>query len=533
MKAPTSSRVEAQRLSALQDYAVLDTAAEPSFDALTRLAAEILEVPIALISLVDVDRQWFKSRYGLDAPQTSREVSFCGHVVASENALVVPDALLDDRFSDNPLVTGDPHVRFYAGMPLLTPDGYVLGTLCAIDHRERRVSERQLSMLNLLARQVVELLELRRHSRLLRQFKVTLDGTRDGIFIFDPETLRFSYANRGAITQSGFSLAELQGKTPLDLKSRFDEAGYRRLLEPLLNGDKSEVLFETTHRHKRGNEIPVEVLLQYMAPEGEPARFINVVRDISERKRLDELKSQFVSTVSHELRTPLTSIRGSLGLVAAGVTGLLPAQAKEYVDVALANTDRLMRLINDMLDTEKAESQRLEFRLAPVSASSLAQAAVRFHQAFARSLEIELLLVGDAPCPDVLGDADRIAQVLTNLISNALKFSRPGQRVEVAVERHDGGAHVQVCDHGTGVPEDFRPRIFERFAQADGSDGRSGAGSGLGLSICKALVRGMNGEIGYFETEGGGATFFFDLPFATSDDSARLPAPSRNAHDTG
>ena len=525
MKVPETPRREIQRLNALDDYAVLDTAAEPTFDALTRLAAEILEVPIALISLVDVDRQWFKSRYGLAATQTPRAVSFCGHVVASETAMVVPDAFLDDRFSDNPLVTGEPRVRFYAGSPLRTPDGYVIGTLCAIDHQARQVSERQLSMLNLLAQQVVELLELRRRSRMLRQFKVTLDGTQDGIFIFDAATLRFLYANRGAVAQTGFSIEELSRMTPLDLKVDLDEPAYRRILEPLLTGDKSEVLFETNHRHKSGTRIPVEVLLQYMAPEGEPPHFTNVVRDISERKRLDELKSQFLSTVSHELRTPLTSIRGSLGLVAAGVTGELPPQAQEYVDVALVNTDRLMRLINDILDTEKVQSQGLSLRLRPVSASAQVKAALKLHQAFAQSLGVELLLRRDEPGLDVLGDEDRVTQVLTNLISNALKFSATGQHVEIAVTRRDSRMRFEVCDHGPGIPTEFRSRIFQRFAQADGSDARRQGGSGLGLSISKSLVLGMNGEIGYFGTEGGGTTFFFELPLAAASQASSSPAP--------
>ncbi|MES1183980.1 MAG: GAF domain-containing protein, partial [Myxococcales bacterium] len=321
MKTPETPPNEVGRLESLADYAVLDTASEPAFDGLTQLAASILDVPIALISLVDVDRQWFKSRYGLDASQTPRDVSFCGHVVASDKYLVVPDAFLDDRFADNPLVTGAPHVRFYAGMPLRTPDGFVLGTLCAIDHRERRVSEGQLRSLELLADQVVALLELRRRSRLLREFKGTLDSTQDGIFIFEPDTLRFRYANRGAEAQTGYTQHELLRMTPLDLKRGLDAASFRSRLEPLLTGEESVILFEAVHWHRQGHQIPVEVIVQYVAHDGERPHFINIARDISERQRLDRLKDQFVATVSHELRTPLTSIRGSLGLVAGGVTG--------------------------------------------------------------------------------------------------------------------------------------------------------------------------------------------------------------------
>src|SRR5256885_8674135 len=137
MKEPPTPANEADRLRKLQEYAILDTAPEPSLDGLTALAAHIANTPIALISLVDADRQWFKSRYGLDVPEIRRDVSFCGHVVASEAPLVVPDACRDDRFADNPLVKGDPHVRFYLSLPLRTPDGFVVGTLCAIDRVPR------------------------------------------------------------------------------------------------------------------------------------------------------------------------------------------------------------------------------------------------------------------------------------------------------------------------------------------------------------------------------------------------------------
>ena len=175
----------------------------------------------------------------------------------------------------------------------------------------------------------VDLSEILRKERDLRQFKKTLDSTKDAILIFDPTSLKILYANQGAVNHCGYSVDELLEKTPLDLNPSFDEPRYRKLLEPLVMGQSEVATFETLHRHKAGHDIPVEVVLQYMAPEGEQPRFINIVRDASERKRLEKLKSEFVSTVSHELRTPLTSIRGSRGLGAGGITGGLPKAAKE------------------------------------------------------------------------------------------------------------------------------------------------------------------------------------------------------------
>ncbi len=163
MKAPLPAN-EASRLDALRAYHILDTAAEAIFDDLTALAAQICEVPIAMISLVDEQRQWFKSRVGIEQQQTSRDVAFCAHAILQSEPLIVPDAARDRRFADSALVTGEPYVRFYAGFPLVSPEGFALGTICAIDHQPRQMTVPQRQAMQVLARQVIALLEWRRVS---------------------------------------------------------------------------------------------------------------------------------------------------------------------------------------------------------------------------------------------------------------------------------------------------------------------------------------------------------------------------------
>jgi len=160
---PTESvpPAEADRLAALRRYDVLDTAPEPAFDRIVRLASRLLDVPIALVSLIDAQRQWFKARYGLEAQETPRAIAFCDHAIRGCGVMVVPDAEQDPRFRDNPLVTGEPHIRFYAGVPLLTPDGFALGTLCAIDRAPRQLDPRDAAVLEDLAQQVIHELEVR------------------------------------------------------------------------------------------------------------------------------------------------------------------------------------------------------------------------------------------------------------------------------------------------------------------------------------------------------------------------------------
>lgn len=267
----------------------------------------------------------------------------------------------------------------------------------------------------------------------LRQFRKTLDQTQDGIFIFEPDTLRIVYANEGAASHVGYSRDELLAMSPLDLDPEFNATSYRKLLEPLIAGEVSVLKFETFHRHRDGHAIPVEVVLQYMAPPGEAPRFINVVRDISERKRVDKMKSEFISMVSHELRTPLTSIRGSLGLVSKGVTGPLPQQAQEYVDIALSNCERLVRLINDLLDIEKIQSGNVDLHLVPVDVGRAVERAVAANRALAAPLDVAFSLRAAPAGLDVLVDEDRFMQVMTNLLSNAVKFSLAGQAVELSV----------------------------------------------------------------------------------------------------
>ncbi|HLL85474.1 MAG TPA: GAF domain-containing protein, partial [Longimicrobium sp.] len=162
MKAPLPAH-EAERLAALHEYQILDTSPEQAYDDVTLLASQLCGTPIALLTLIDEDRQWFKSRVGLEVPETSREVAFCAHSILHEEVTVVPDATLDERFADNPFVTGEPRIRFYAGAPLITPDGHELGTLCVLDHRPRLISEEQRTALRTLSRQVMVQLELRRH----------------------------------------------------------------------------------------------------------------------------------------------------------------------------------------------------------------------------------------------------------------------------------------------------------------------------------------------------------------------------------
>ncbi len=262
---------------------------------------------------------------------------------------------------------------------------------------------------------------------------------------------------------------------------------------------------------KDGSEFPVEVGLNPIQTQ-DGLVVLGVILDISARQRHERMKDEFVATVSHELRTPLTSIAGSLGLLSGGAGGLLPSAAMRLIRIAHGNSQRLVRLINDILDIEKIESGKLDFEFKRTGVKRLVEQAIDGNRAYADSFGIAVRLDPDAEEAMVNTDPDRLIQVLTNLLSNAIKFSPPDGEVLVSIARRQQDVRIGVRDHGDGVPDNFRMRIFEKFAQADGSDARRKGGTGLGLSIVKQIMVRLHGDVGFEPAPGGGTIFYVDLP---------------------
>jgi PAS domain S-box-containing protein len=344
-----------------------------------------------------------------------------------------------------------------------------------------------------------------------------IECAQDIVLLIDAGALTIRYANGGACRQLGAPIEQWIGQPFWALLPSMSEPLVRARFRELLPGEDASLSFETEFATRDGNHLPVEIMLQRFSGTGKAADYLAICRDLTERRRIDRMKSEFISNVSHELRTPLTSISGSLGLVNGGVVGELPPQAKAMIEIACNSSERLVRLINDILDIEKIESGKMTFDLRVVPLMPLIEQALAATHAYAEQYGVRFALAEVVADAQVKADEDRLSQVLTNLLSNAAKFSPEDECVTIDVKRVDGLLRVSVTDCGSGIPESFHDRIFQKFSQADTSETKEKGGSGLGLSISKAIIERMGGAIGFTSETGKGSTFYFTLPPASHD----------------
>ena len=645
---------ERRRLARLKHLAVMDTEHEPLFDALTRMASRICGTPIALVSLVDDHRQWFKSNVGLEGiTETDRDIAFCSVAIAEDKVMEVPDALQDMRFAANPLVTSDPNIRFYAGAPIVMPQGERIGTLCVIDRKARQLTQEQRESLSDMATIVADVLLLREQAQnearerdSFRDRAERIAGVggwevdlRDRSVKWTDQTCRihdlepghvpgfdeylnyFGAAGRARIEQTAIEsiktgqpwdielpivtakeraiwtrtigIVEYEDGLPARLVGALQDITARKAIEEerlaavsitsatlestadgilVANDQREVVLFNHNFLlmlglpetlEARGSTQAVRAAFKgminyaafrasldgayearvdtfdllefhdgrtleaYSSPYKVGAQINGRVwsfRDVTQRKAAEaelknakaqaesanEAKSRFLATMSHEIRTPLNGIMGITQLL---MDEPLSPRQKQLASLIEGSAESLLALVNDFLDLAKIEAGHTALDDEPFSLHKLlAELAELYgYRASAKSLLYRHTLATEVP-DWIRGDGVRLRQILTNLLSNALKFTHQGEvRLSVA-PLGSGGLRFSVTDTGIGIAPEVQPRLFDRFVQAVASTTRQYGGTGLGLSIVEQLSKLMGGHIELQSEPGKGSTFSLLLP---------------------
>lgn len=399
-----------------------------------------------------------------------------------------------------------------AEMPINSDDE--IGVL-ARNYQElmKRVDEAQQGLINMnknLEARVIDRTKSLEHSE--RQYKGVLDNIADGLVTIDKVGIITSF-NKAAIEIFGYQLREVIGRNismlmPQPYKdehdnylAHYDKTGVQKVIG-------SGVVVEGLR--KDGSTFPMELAVSEMLIDGRKI-FTGVLRDITERIKLEKVKNDFVSTVSHELRTPLTSIKGSLGLVNAGALGEVSGKVKEMLLVAENNAQRLLLLINDILDVQKIEIGEMLFYFDEIEITSLIKQSINDIDAYGNGFGIKFEFSPALGEVYAYVDRDRITQVLVNLLSNAVKFSPRNSTVVINLFRQEKSLCISVADSGSGIPEEFQPMLYEKFTQFDASLTRAKGGTGLGLTICKAIIERHNGLLHYVTSETTGTVFTVEI----------------------
>lgn len=399
MEKPKLPKNENERLILLKELGLLDTGEEKIFDKVTQLAAEICQTPICLISLIDEKRQWFKSHHGLDATETPREYAFCAHAINQTETFIVPDATKDDRFFDNPLVTGKPNVIFYAGAQLKLPSGHNLGTLCVIDHNPKELSPIQIGQLNTLAEHLVDLFLLRS---------------------------RFSY---------------------------------------------------------------LEIL--------------------------ERAKESWLANLVHDFKNPLNAIVGITDIIQTDFATLSEKEKKSFLESMVKSSDSLMALVDDVLDLGKLESDCIEVTPTRIDAVLLVKDVQQELTPVAMKLNKKISLLNLPTKLECTADLRRLKQVLTNIFSNAIKYSSSESEIKIQLNVESNFVLISVTNQGPGISANDIPKLFQKYGRLINPDENLNKrihGTGLGLYLSKKLLDKMNGAIHVQSTINETTTFTVSIP---------------------
>ena len=548
---------EAERLAALRTYAILDTSPEQAFDDIVRLAGQLLDAPIVAVNLIDAHRQWFKAEIGLGVREMPLDDSICKFALLETDRLVVPDTREDPRFACNPLVTGAPGLRFYAGEVLKTADGLPLGTLCILDTRPRPegLTDLQAFTLQTLARQVWTQLELRKivhdQQALLaeqRRTQAELRQARDrfedivsqaatGVVQADADG-RITLVNRKFCDMLGYDMDELLTLTVIGITAPGSVEATLAALQKVVAGDAGAVV-QKQYRRKDGSFLWATSSVSAMrGPAGEHQGVVAIIVDITDSRmaeeslrklaadlsEADQRKTEFLATLAHELRNPLAPISSGLSLLKLG--GDNAASVGKIREMMERQVAQMVRLIDDLLDVARISGGKIHLKKSRVELKGVMASAIETSLPFIEHGGHKLVVA--TPDASLLLDADatRIAQVISNLLNNAAKYTPVGGRIEIAARQQGAEVLISVADNGVGIAAESLSSIFDMFSQVRHNLNRAQGGLGVGLSLVRRLV-GMHGGTVMAASAGSGegSIFTVRLPLAPGT----VPTPRLDA----
>ena len=562
---------EKERLLSLYKLGLLNTKPEERFDRITKTATRIFKVPISTLTLVDAKREWFKSCQGLTKREGNRAISFCGHALIANKILVISDTKKDKRFSGNPMVTGKPYIRFYAGVPITNADGQRVGVFCVKDTKQRKFSKREEEILTGLAawaelevnsrnlslalaeqkkireklgtqmqgfknansaiQNVLEDLNIEKLKAETAEAKekAILMSVGDGVLATDEKGILI-LINKVAEKLLGVKSKETLGKLLSEIVSLEDEKG-NLLLEatsPITKALAGTTASTTgqTYYYTRNDKIkfPVAIMTTPINLNGKVIGAIEVFRDITVEKKIDKAKTEFVSLASHQLRTPLSTINWYVEMLLAGDVGKFNKKQKKYLNEIYTGNRRMVELVNSLLNVSRLELGT--FIADPVSTDivDIFKTAIKEIRPMVEKKEIALNEQYTANFPKVYADPKLIRIMFQNLISNAMKYTPEKGKITIKLSLSDDKGNesnvkcqrsdilIKVSDTGYGIPQGQQKQIFTKLFRADNVREKDVEGTGLGLYIVKSIVEHSGGKVWFESEENKGATFSVLLP---------------------
>ncbi len=511
---------------------LLDDATVKALEDLLRLGAAALRVERCVMGLASPRDEAIHSLVGVTPEEAPQHITLCSYAMTQGGLTVVSDLREIIALADLPRIRAEGGYRLLAGGPLVDANGVKRGGLAALGATPRELVREERRALAALSRQIIAQLEQRRRIQelaarglhqagTLSMLRGVLKASTTVAVIGMDITGRIKLFSEGAERMFGVTAREVVGRAPTFLLAGGGaDAGEPRgtgiaprppSLAALIEGVSPDTPVERTWLLRRagGALFPASLVTAFVMNENaDVTGYAMIARDITEQLAVEHMKDDFVSMVSHELRTPLTSIRGALGLLAGEVAGPLTPGVYELVDIAQANSARLLYLVNDILDLQRLASGKLDLSLEDVDLAHAVDRAIQLVRPLSDARGVSVSLQYAAAEATALADRERVVQVLVNLLSNAVKHSPPGSEVLVGIEPAGRRLRVSVEDSGPGVPENQRDRLFQKFARLSSEPGSAG----LGLAIVKALVTLHGGSVAFRPASPHGAIFSFDLP---------------------